>query len=252
MSETVLQLVQDVLSDADSDDVSTIGETVEAGQAARLLKSVHDTITDEYNLETHKGLRTLTGMGDTTRPTHLLIPEGVHAIEQFEYDVRDDPADPAAWRRIGYLNPDDFLRVVTHYNNDGAEIQVVTDFDGGSFQIRNDVHPRYYTSFDNEHVVCDSFLESASSTLMGSKTRILATLRPTLVLADATVVDLPPHLMSLLKTEFRYMYFELFKDGAPEAVTRAAFRQRVRADRTKHMIREKRPSDSLPDYGRHV
>jgi hypothetical protein len=244
-------MTQGILSEMDSDEVNHLADTTEAMQVARIIRNTFNDISDEYLLESNKELLNLEGIADTTRPTHLRIPQGVYSIERFEYDIREGADDPLNFRRLQFLEPSDFLPRVTLNNQDDV-VQIVEDFGGAKFQVHTSVSPSCYTTFDNEYVVCDAIDLDISSTLMGSRTRVLATRKPTLSLTDASVIDLPDFLISLLRAEATMVAFDVFKDGAPPSIQRRANRQRVRARRLKHTIGERRPKDLLPDYGRRV
>lgn len=248
---TLLDITQDILSDMDSDEVNSIEDTTEAQQVARIVRNAYSEVCDEFYLESNKRLLELTGLADTDHPTHLGVPEGVHSIENLEYDCRDLNGDAPRYVKMCYLEPEAFLTKVNWPETD-ANVQEVEDFGGAKIHVRNDKHPTYYTLFDNSRVVLDSFNEDSTATLVGDRTRCFATQKPTLVLDDDTVIDLPQHLISLLRSEAMVAAFDRFKDGAPPSVQRTANRQRVRAQRLKHTVRERRPNDLLPDYGRHV
>lgn len=249
---TLLELVQTLLSDIDSDDVNSIEDTGEAMQIARIVRSTFQDICTEYYLESNKELTQLESLVDANHPTHLRIPDGVYSIESFEYNVSDSNGDPPRWKRLLFLEPMDFLNRVTHNDDGSTNIQIVDEFGGAQIQVRKDVQPTCYTSFDNQYVVLDAWKQDVVSTVVGSRTRVVVSKKPSLELEDDEVIDLPEHLESLLTAESRVLAFEMFKDGAPAQVQRIALRQRVRAQRIKHSIKERRPSDQLPDYGRRV
>ena len=51
--ETLIDIVQDILSDADSDDVSSISDTVEADQCARVVRDVFNQIVADHDFNIH-------------------------------------------------------------------------------------------------------------------------------------------------------------------------------------------------------
>lgn len=248
---TLLDMTQGILSDMDSDEISELADTTEAMQVARIIRNVFSEICDEYYLETNKELLQLEGLADTDHPTHLRIPAGVYSIQSFEYNIQDNGATPLNFRRIQFLEPEDFLKIVT-LNNQDDDVQEITDFGGAMFQVRTNQDPHYYTSFDHEYIVCDAWNSDVTATMVASRTRVYASSKPALVLDGDTEIDLPEHLISLLRAEASVRAFDMFKDGAPPSVMRNAMRQRVRAKRLKHAVKERRPIDLLPDYGRKV
>lgn len=246
---TLLDMTQDLLSDMDSDEVDSISETTEAQQIARIIRNSFQEICDEYYLQSNKRLLQLDSLADTARPTHLVIPDGVHSIESLEYDCSDLVGDAPRFRHLCFLEPNNFLLKVT-WSGTSTNVEEVEDFGGAILHVRNDKHPAYYTTFDDKRVVLDSWNQPTTATVVGSRTRAIATSKPGLVMDDSSVIDLPEHLVSLLRAESKVQAFDMFKDGAPPSVQRSAMRQRVRAQRLKHSIKERRPQDLLPDYGR--
>lgn len=247
---TLLDITQRLLSDMDSDAVNSITETHEATQVAMVVRDAYENILDEHRMTSKKRLFQLDGVSDTARPNYLKIPEGYFNIEWLKYDKRIATADPPLYQNVDYVTPEEFMDRVNLRDSDEATVQIVYDFYGGRLHIRNDKSPTYYTTFDNDYLVFDSFNVNVEDTLMESKTQAYGQIRSDLSLSDAAVIDLPKHLMSLLINEAREICFEYFKDGAPQKVTRNALRSRVRAQRTDRKLANDHAFDNLPDYGR--
>lgn len=248
---TLLDVVQKLLSDMDSDTVNTISETIEATQVANVVKDCYEQIMDEHRMFGQHKLFNLEGVSDTDRPTHLRIPEGYFNLQWVKYDNRLDVADDPEFVHIQYVDPEEFITRTNMRRESDANVEKVTDFDGAYLFIANDKSPDFYTTFDNDYIVCDSYNSDVESTLMESKTQAFGQYRPDLTLSDNSVIDLPKHLMSLLMAEARETCFEYFKDGAPQKVVRNAVRTRVRAQRTDHKLnRMGGGTRDLPDYGR--
>jgi hypothetical protein len=116
--------------------------------------------------------------------------------------------------------------------------------------VKNDVAPTYYTVLDGyDDLVFDSYDKALETNLQNSKSLAYGTLKPTLTLADATVPNLPQHLMVLLRREARAMYFDLYKDGLTSEVDRTRRRAEVRAQRQRRMIKDT-DNQTGPNYGR--
>lgn len=251
MNVTLLDVVQRLLTDMDSDSINTISETIESTSVANVVKDVYEQIIDEHEVANHKRIFQLDGIGETARPTYLQIPDGYFDVEWFNYDKRLASTDDPLYLPVNYVSPEEFITRTNMRRSSDTNVDEVIDQDGGKFYIENDKPPEYFTSFNNDFIVCDSYDSAVESTLQGSKTQVYAKYRPTLALTDSAVIDLPKHLMSLLMAEARELVFELYKDGAPRKVSQIALRTRVRAQRTDHRLnRLQNPIDQLPDYGR--
>ena len=74
---TVLEMVQDVLSGINGDEVNSISDTVESLQVATYLKEVYENLVAEYNLPVNRKLIMLDASGDVNKPTHMRLPNTV-------------------------------------------------------------------------------------------------------------------------------------------------------------------------------
>lgn len=247
MSTTVLDIVQLVLSDIDSDEVNSIGDTIEAGQVVNILKQAYDNIVDEFDLQNVKKLFQLDGLGDVLRPTVMKLPEDVHSIEWLKYNVRTASDTLDNWVNILMLEPSDFMDHTTQRNATGTDMIVKNNV---TIKIATDRPPMYWTTFDGVEIVFDAVDLGVNSSLISMKTNCFGQGRPVLVLDDDTPIALPPRFITLLTNECRKVAFDIFKDGIPESVRQASNSSRVRSQRTKHVDRMNRERSDLPDYGR--
>jgi hypothetical protein len=252
VATTLLDMVQELLSDANGDEISSISDTTEAMQAARVVASVYEDVVTEYDIQSVKQLFRLDGLSDVTKPTHMRIPADYHSVEWVKYDTRLDVGADPSFTDICYVYPKDFADMVNRRSVSAAEVIAVTDPSGVVLNVVNNKSPQYYTLFDNQHVVFDSFDATLESTLQQSKTQAYGQKIPGLVLANTTVIQLPTELMSFLKNEVRNTYFDLHAGGATASTQRRATRSRVRLQRVRHTMRNNREQfkHTGPDYGR--
>ena len=247
--DTLIDIVQSILSDADGDDVNSIADTVESDQCARVVRDVFDQIVDLHDFQLHKTLKQLEATGAST-PTTMTRPEGFHTIEWVRYDVKPDAGGDANFGLIHYRDPDSFIRSSVQLTASDTQVTEVTLTSGHTLLVRNDQAPTYYTFLEGyDDIVFDSFDESLETNLQASKSLAFGVSKPTLTLADASVIDLPKHLSVLVKREARAMYFDLYKDGLTAEVDRTRRRAEVRAQRHRHVTKNT-DNDNSPNYGR--
>jgi|CXWL01.1.fsa_nt_gi hypothetical protein len=247
MSTTVLDIVQTILSDIDSDEVNSIGDTIEAGQLANIVKQSYENIVDEFDLQNVKQLFQLVGLGDTARPTVMQFPEGIHSVEWIKYNTATALLPDDNWVNILMLDPSDFMDHVTQHNTEGTDMVVANNV---SIKVASDRPPQYWTTFDGTTLIFDAYDIGVNSSLISSKTNCYGQGRPVLVLDDTTPIPLPQRFITLLTNECRKVAFDLYKDGIPVSVLQASNSSRVRSQRTKHIDRMNRERNDLPDYGR--
>jgi hypothetical protein len=248
--QTLLEIVQDILSDSDGDEVNSINDTIEATQCAIVVRDVYSDIVDIHDLDSIRTLIELDATGAST-PNVMTRPEGVHSIEFVKYDKKLDVADGSSYQYVDYLEPADFLDRVHGLDTTDSNVQEVTLSTGHPIPVRNDVQPTYYTVMDvgSDELVFDSFNSALETNLQQSKSLAYAMSKPTLTLADSSTIDLPKHLEVLVKRSARSMYFDLYKDGITAEVDRTRRRAEVRAQRQRHIVKNS-DNNNAPDYGR--
>lgn len=241
MTTTVLDIVQDMLSAIDSDEVNSIGDTTEAQSCARLVHNVYDNIVDEYGI---KSVSSLFQLSSTTTPNIMTIPDGFHSIKWIKYDI-SEPVDPTDYATVLYCTPD-VLMDQLNARSEGVDLPITGTIMG---RILTDAHPTMWTTFDDRTIVFDAYNAALDGVLQSSKTNCYGEGKPRLVMDDYTPVSLSPRYISLLKNECLAMAQDLWKDGVTSKVEQQASRSRVRSQRTKH-IDANTTSVVLPDYGR--
>jgi len=250
--ETLLDIVQDLLSESDGDEVNSITDTIESDQAARVVRDTFRQIVDGHDLAHHETVKRLDATGAST-PNQMTRPEGFYAIEWIKYDKRTTAGGDPKTEDVTYLDPTRFLEICSSRTESDTNVTAVA-LASSTFEIlvRTDKAPTYWTILEGyDTIVFDAYDSSLETNLQQSKVVALGKQKPTLALADASEPDLPKHLFRLLKTEARAMYFDLYKDGITSEIDRTRRRAEVRAQRhrhiTKNLTNHKRTG---PNYGR--
>jgi hypothetical protein len=247
--DTLIELVQDILSDSDGDEINSISDTIEGQQCATVIRRIYQDIIETYDLQGTETAFKLEASGDADLPTLMRVPSDISDVYEVRYNTSID-AIPI-YTVIPYTTPSDFLTRVANNDSSQPNYQDMIEPEGGfTLSIRNDQAPSMWTSFDGgDTLLFNSFDSDVDSTLQTSKTQCLGRKRFDLVIADTTVIDLPEQLQQLLYNEAREMFFELYKDGAPRAVNERARYSRMKM-KERHTKFEAPPIERLPDYGR--
>lgn len=248
---TLLQMTQGILARMESDTVSAIASTQEATDVANLIGDIYKQIIDEFDLEEIKTTKQLSSGTAGSAPTSMAVPDGIFGIELINYDVRTAASGiDKAWKEMKHMEPKDFLDQANGLSSELSTIDTITT-SGIEVLVNNDAFPTYWTSFDGGGVVfLDAYKSSLESALVASKTQVYASEHEALTIADATIIDLPVHLFSLLRWEATELAMDLWAGGAPRKVRRLATRSRVRSQRTGHRTRINREQINRVDYGR--
>lgn len=248
MALTLLDTVKTYLNAIDGFMIDSITETDEAYRAARIARDVYLRLfSDVSNFKPHGRVLPLESLADTSRPTHLLIPEQVQRIQDsvLEYNYDDERT---SYYQLTYLQPLEFLRLIRNRTGDDTGAVVVLEDTGAEYVVYNNRQPQHWTSFDDQHIVMDSWNLEESDTVVASRCRMYATVIPTFTLEDDFVIPVPAHL--------EHTFLDNFVDEAAllmrnEALPRVA--QRARASRIKLQQDHRRSGSqgsSKPKYGR--
>ena len=138
---TLLDIVQDIMSDMESDDVNSIDDTVESLEVAQIVKSTYFSLIDGKDWPHLYQLFQLTASGDTDFPTHMTLPERVSDLTWVKYNCRTLTDTKDSVRKIYYKNPEDFMSLLDARSSSDSFIQVVSDPSGVKLNIYNDRAP---------------------------------------------------------------------------------------------------------------
>jgi hypothetical protein len=244
---TLLEMVQDILSDMDSDEVNSINDSTESLQVAQIIKSTYYNIVDGKDYPFFKELFQLDSNGTVARPTHMRLPETIIDLEWIKYDCIKDGETRNRYTKIIYKTPEEFLEIVDKRVSTASNIQVVTDSTGIKLNIYNDKAPTYFTSFDDDYLVFDAFDGDVDSTLQNSKTQCHGKRSVTFTLADSFIPDIPVQMFSYLLNDAKSACFVTLKQMANPKVEQQAVSQKRRMSQEAWRISN---GISYPNYGR--
>ena len=249
MKMTLLELTQDILNSMDSDEVNTISETVESDQVAQIIKTTYYELISRRDWPHLKELFQLNGLSDSNLPTHMKLPDRIVEMREVKYEKRKAGETRIKYDDVKYLTPEEFLWYTNSRNSGESNIQTVTDISGVTVLIKNDVAPTYWTSFDDEYIIFDSFDSGIDSTLQQSKTQCFGIRQPTWTVADSFTPDLPDDAFPLLLAEAKSVAQFQVRQFQDAAAVQQAQRQRFRMSRKSWAAHKQ---DRYPNYGRRL
>lgn len=225
MKFTLLEVVKDVLNDMDADFVNSINETVEAAQVAQIAKTCYNEMISNREWPHLKQLSQLEASGTLAKPTHMRLPDGVKKLEWVKYDKMKENETRLRYEDVKYLYPDEFLEITNSRNSDNANVVKVVDFSGTTLLIFDNAAPTYWTSFDDEWIVFDSYNVALDDTLKKAKTQIYLVKEPVWVEADDAIPDLPEEAFAAYIEEVKSTAFLALKQMANQKAEQKAARQ---------------------------
>lgn len=223
----LLDVVQEVLSDMDSDQVNSINDTFESEQVLSICKSVYRDMVSNRNWPFFRRAVQFIPSNDRARPTHMRIADDIKEMLFVNYDTARESATRKRYETMAWLEPDDFLRRANQLNDSAPNAIIVTDPSGIEIPIRDDTPPRFYTSFNDSDIVFDSYDKEVDDTLQESKTQALAFIMPTFTALDTWVIDLPQDAISAYIAEVKSQAFVVLKQQVNEKAEQVATRQQA-------------------------
>lgn len=243
MKMTLLEMVQDILSAMESDEVNSIADTVESLQVAQEIKTTYYELVSLWDLPSNEGLISLEPSNDPDRPTVLFLPDNVKSIKWISYnngtDVSPDYTD------VIYQEPELFYRYGTKYNNGQEPIRLVD-----KMYVFTDRNPNRWTTFDNKTILFNGWNSDVDSTLQESKVLCWGSTNLPFEMNDDFVPVLDAMLFPLLLSEAKKACFVNFKQISNANEERRARRQRVKAQSELWRARQRTPYNRRPDYSR--
>ena len=240
MKKTLLQIVQSILSDMDSEDVNSLSDSVEAQQIASIVEDTFYNIVATRLIPEHQELLKLTAASDSDYPTHFHYPDRVKSITDVWYENKDGD-----YREVCWVEPLDFLN-----KTDGSQEDFVTVLDkngGTKLRIITDQGPTFYTSFDDFWMVFNSYDNTVDTTLQQSKVRAYGTKIPTFTISDSFIPDIDDVMFPYLLNESKSVAMSILKGGSDPKIEQAARRQKSYIQ--NDLYRTERPN-KWSNYGR--
>ena len=217
MKSTLLQVVQSILSDMDSEDVNAIADSVEAQQVASVVEDTYFNIIAARDIPEHNKLIPLVSLSSTARPTHFTYPARTKQLMRVDYNI--GTASVPDYREIVYVEPLVFMDRM-----DQTAKKVTTVDQSVELFVGNDKDPSYYTSFNDNHIIMDAYDASVEANLASNKTRAFCAIYPTFSQTDSFAIDLDQTLMPLLLAEAKSACMSLFKGGSDPKIEQSARR----------------------------
>lgn len=254
MKMTLLEMVQDVLSAVEADEVNSISDTPEGEMVSKIIKGVYfQMLTWATTPELQTAYFNLEGLSDTTKPVYLKLPDNVEELYWFKYDIQDVDSSQAEYANIRYLSTEEFFERVMSRTLADTEVTEITTDDGVPLWIYNDRNPELYTILNDKFIVCDAYDSAVEATLQGSKTVAAGKQIPVFTETDAFTPDLDDNLFPYLLAESKAVAFAELEQRVSQKHESISREQKVRHQNQMHRFKHKNEHNTNtegPDFGR--
>jgi len=253
MKYTLLELVQLILASMDSDEVDTYSETVESNQVALMLKALYYDMAVELGLPEHESLFQLNASGDNTKPTLMTVPEEVTNLNWIKYNNEESGDTYADWVEVEFEPFEDFLVRQNSLREETSGIgSMEVSNNGETFEIiyRNDEHPDFYTSTDDDTLIFNSYKSSLDTTLQASKTMCHGSLYSAFTLNNSFTPDLNPTQFSYYINRAKVRAFAELKQTQHAEAAGESRNQKIVLQKRKRKVEQVPEQKRAPNYGR--
>jgi hypothetical protein len=252
MKYTLLRLTQDILSAMDSDEVNSIGDTVEAKQVVTVIESVYNNIVSRTDLPEHYELFELVASGDPGKPNVLQLPIYVDTVEWIRYNnLKEQRTEELRFIPL----PEFIIRNNNLGNTYRGDLRLSSNFVmRGSNSIPlfylNDRDPIEYTYIPGVGVVFNSVDLSIEHTAEKTSTLAYGRRNFQFLQEDDFVPPLTSEHFNLLYQESKALAFAELKQTQHAIAEKNAKESRINMQRRKDADKATPFYRNLPYYGR--
>lgn len=176
----------------------------------------------------------------------MKLPENVIELVSINYNKKELGDTKEKYAPVKYLSPDDFIIKTNHRDSSASNVEVIEEA-GVTLLVLNDVAPTYFTSFDDEWLVFDSYDSEIDSTLQENKTQCFGKVQPTFTLEDDFIPDLPVQMFPYFINEAKSTAFLVVKQMPNQKAEQHSVSQRRRMSQDAWRLTK---GIQRPDYGR--
>jgi len=248
MKYTNLDIVQNVLSRLDSDEVNSISDTTESRQVAELVKTKYFDIVSRAHLPEHKQMFQLVASADPTLPVVMYQPSGIRTVEWIKYHRVETNPTIDDFTYVTILPLQQFIDRSHALNLDEVNVDSLT-LNSFTFYFMNDRQPCYCTIVNDDTIVFDSYDADVDTTLQSSKTIAFGLINPTFTMVDSFIPDLDDAQFPLLLNEVTAAAFADLKQTINPKVEQEVRRQWSSFEKTKYFPKPNYLAQ-LPNFGR--
>ncbi len=252
MKYTLLEVVQSYLSATSGFKVDDIDDTVESEEVTDIARDVYNELIDDIpDWQFRTQVMQLEGLGDTSRPNYMKIPDNVVSILDsliYYNKVQSTSSYTLRYDKIDYVSNQEFLAQVNGVQDNVANTTTVTDDSGVQFNIFTNRSPIICTSFDGELLVFDSYDSAVDTTLQASKSQVVGATTSTFTRENTWEIDLPENM--------QVTYLHMVKSAASQYLRQEDLprdSRKARAGIIKNRLKQKRigsKAQRAKSYGR--
>lgn len=257
MKYTLLELIQRILSSIKGEEVNSYDDTAESLVVRDIIKECFYNITSTQDFPELKTLFELTASGDNAKPTLMTLPADVAGLEWVKYNKIADGETAPNFQYVSYLPLADFMEMIHEFDTTDSTVGTFNVTTGSSdtieFYYRNDGPPMYYTSFDDNTLIFDSYDSAVDTTLQKAKTLCYGLKSTTWTDSNSFTLPLDAQQFNILLKEAKAVAWEELRQTANQTAAMQVRRAKIAAEKKKDRVNYDHKGyyySKLPNYGR--
>jgi hypothetical protein len=253
MKLTLLEIVQDILSSMDSDEVNSISDTIESLQVAKIVRDSYVEIIDRLEAPESFSLFELEPVG-VTAPTMMTLPSDVASVLWIKYDDRDSLTETIPeYKPVWAMTLPDFLEEMYNLDSTNAAFDSYNyTLNGDTIEIfcYTDLTPTRYTVLEDNTILFNSYDVGMETNLQKSKVLAYGKVIPSFTFDDSFTPRLDANQFGLLLNEAKRQAFVELKQAQNIVAEQRAKRGWIRSQRNLKNVPTHTQYSTYPDYGR--
>lgn len=203
---TLLEMVQNIASALETDEVNSITDTTESLQIAEVIKETFYELFTNTDIPEMQGMVRLESVSSLDSPNYLKIPDGISKINSLRYKEFTS----GQYFELKYVNPEIFIehsfKIDPSLYTTGY-VSTVDPDSGITYYVANNGPPAFYTIFGDKYVAFNSFDSAVENTVQGDNSIVFGQKNVEFNLDDAFVPPLDANLFPLLLAESKSVCF---------------------------------------------
>lgn len=257
MKYTLLELIQRILSSIKGEEVNNYNDTAESLVVRDIVKECFYNIIGTADFPELKTLFELTASGDSAKPTLMTLPSDVVGLEWVKYNKIASGETAPNFGYVRYMPLADFTEMMHQLSTDETNVGTFTVTTGSSdaieFYYTDDKAPDFYTSFDDNTIIFDSYDSVVDTTLQKSKSLCYGLKSGVWTDSNSFTLPLDAQQFNILIKEAKAMAWEELRQTQNATAGMQVRRAKIAAEKKKDRANYDHKGyyySKYPNYGR--
>ena len=213
-NKPILDMINDCLLDMGRGFVNDLGQTPEASRVEAIYRSVYYKMHSNKLWPHKRKLEKLESLADLSRRTVLRVPQNVVKVDGLSYNI--GTVSEPIWRELTWCEPAKALRQFMARTTTADNNTTTVTVDDILLVALNNAHPTWWTSFDDEYIVLDSYNQEVEDTVQGHKVAAWCYSTPTWPQTKEDCVDIPERYVAAYEAAAKAECFmKIKKEDSP-------------------------------------